>query len=324
MLRGPHVQSVLASSAIRRLKIIGSCQDFIQASRDEIVNCGDGVRLLAHHAEPLHTRPTKVVTLIHGWEGSGNSTYVISVAARLWQAGLRVVRLNLRDHGASVHLNRGLFHSCRLQEAVGAVWAIRQRFPGEELYLGGFSLGGNFCLRIAATAQAEELDVAGAVAICPVLDPAETMLALDGGWPVYRWYFMRKWRRSLERKKAAFPELYDFDELERFNSLAGMTEYFVRHYTEFPSLNDYLRGYAVTGDRLSSIDIPARILLAEDDPIIPIGGLKRVARSAMLSVDRSPIGGHCGFLKNYRLQSWLDDYLLMALNVNPGSRSRAA
>ena len=42
--------------------------------------------------------------------------------------GFDVVRLNLRDHGETHHLNRDLFHSCRLPEVVGAVRALQQCF----------------------------------------------------------------------------------------------------------------------------------------------------------------------------------------------------
>ena len=68
--------------------------------------------------------------------------------------GFEVVRLNLRDHGATHHLNRELFHSCRLPEVVGAVRALALRFPGMPLVLAGFSLGGNFMLRVAAHREA--------------------------------------------------------------------------------------------------------------------------------------------------------------------------
>lgn len=316
LLSGPHLQSILASSIFRRSIVMRQSQTFRAASVDEIVDCGGGVKLLAHHNKPLNRDMKKVVVLIHGWEGSANSSYVLSVSARLWQAGFRVIRLNLRDHGDSLHLNRELFHSCRLDEAIGAVRWVQDKFPDEALLLGGFSLGGNFAMRIAAQADEAGLIIDRVVAVCPVLDPVQTMAALDGGWPIYRWYFMRRWRRSLERKKLAFPGVYNFSQLNRFNNLTSMTDYFVRHYTEFSDLGTYLRGYAITGDRLESVCAPTRMLMAEDDPVIPISGLDRVARNKHLQVERSPWGGHCGFLSGYNLQTWLDEYVLDAFTCS--------
>jgi predicted alpha/beta-fold hydrolase len=244
------------------------------------------------------------------------STYILSVASNLWNAGYRVIRLNLRDHGRSHHLNEGLFHSCRLAEATGAVRWVQANFPNDTLVLGGYSLGGNFSLRIAALADESGLKIERVVAVCPVLDPKETLAALDVGFPVYRAYYIRKWRRSLMRKKAAFPDLYDFSDLTSYRSLTQMTDYFVQKYTDFGNLDTYLNGYALTGDRLANLKVPSRILLVEDDPIIPARTLEKVARPGSLQIEKSPYGGHCGFISGYRLQSWLDDYFPSAFDDN--------
>ena len=92
------------------------------------------------------------VVLLHGWEGSAESLYVLSLAQQLYRRGFEVVRLNLRDHGETHHLNRELFHSCRLPEVVGAVRSAAAALPRPALQLVGFSLGGNFMLRVAAQA----------------------------------------------------------------------------------------------------------------------------------------------------------------------------
>ncbi len=88
-----------------------------------------------------------------------------------------------------------------------------------------------------------------------------------------------------------------------------MTEYFVRRYTGYPDLASYLAGYAITGDRLTQLTVPAEILLAEDDPVIPVAGRAALARPESLTVRVTRHGGHVGFLTDWRLRSWLDDYV---------------
>jgi predicted alpha/beta-fold hydrolase len=152
------------------------------AASELLLDCGDGVRLQAFHssatrdgaAEPAGGGARRVAILLHGWEGSAEATYVLSLGSLLLSRGYDVVRLNLRDHGATHHLNREIFHSCRLAEVVGATRALAQRFAGARLYLAGFSLGGNFMLRVAADPQVPE-GVVGAVAVSPVLDPEVTL-----------------------------------------------------------------------------------------------------------------------------------------------------
>ena len=317
LIRGPHLQSILGSTALRRRAVHDAAASMLAVSRHELADCGDGVRLLIQHSPPAGRSRGRVAVLIHGWEGSSDSSYMLASATRLWQSGYRVVRLNLRDHGDSHHLNTELFHSCRLDEVIGAVRWVQSRYPSETLMLGGFSLGGNFSLRVAADAAAAGLDIGGVAAVCPVLDPVETMYALDDGWLAYRLYFMRKWRKSLERKQRAFPDLYDFGKLERFRDLQSMTEFFVTNFTEYPDLLTYLRGYAITGNRLQGLSAPSRVLLADDDPVIPISGLLRLDAPRALEIERADFGGHVGFVADLKLRSRADSYPLQVFEAIP-------
>lgn len=313
-LRNPHVQSVLASSFVRRSRVVHQAAPLVAAERELLIDCGDGVRLQCFASSPAHSNGRPVV-LLHGWEGSAESLYVLSLAQRLFARGFEIVRLNLRDHGETHHLNRGLFHSCLLPEVVGAVRALQGFFPGHALQLVGFSLGGNFMLRVAAQARAAGLNLARVVAVSPVLDPHVTMAALQRGMPGYEMYFVRKWLRSLRKKQAAWPDAYNFHTLERMRDLEQMTAELVRHYTGFTTLDDYFNGYAITGERLAHLATPAHILTSQDDPIIPVGDLTRIASPPSLAVTLTRYGGHCGFFENIRGPTWLERHVMTLLGA---------
>lgn len=272
-----------------------------------VLDCGDGVKLQGYlsRARGGTTPGGRIAIVLHGWEGSAESSYVISVGAELLARGFDVLRLNLRDHGTSHHLNRGIFHSCRLTEVVGATRAVAERYPEARIFLAGFSLGGNFMLRVAADAAAPAA-IAGVVAVSPVLDPAATLTALEHGWSVYRRYFVQRWTRSLRQKRRAWPDLPDFEPLLRTRDLRAMTAGLVREFTDFASLEAYLDGYAITGTRLAFLRFPATVLLAEDDPMIPAGDLVRLAPSPHLTVVRTRHGGHCGFAEALHRPSYAD------------------
>jgi predicted alpha/beta-fold hydrolase len=278
-------------------------------SRDEIVDCGAGVRLLGHYSAQRNAAKGLAI-LLHGWEGSAAASYVVSLGGLLYDAGYNVFRLNFRDHGETFALNRDLFHSCRIDEVVGAVGAIGARHPLDRTFVIGHSLGGNFALRTAIRAPGAGIAITKVVAVCPVLRPASTMRALEVGLWVYRSYFLRRWRRSLLAKAACFPELYDFGDLRRFPTLTATTEFFATQYARFPSLESYLNGYAITGDALAGLTVPTRLIAAADDPVIPIEDLEDVARTPALKIEVVPHGGHCAFLEDYGLRSWLDRAVL--------------
>jgi predicted alpha/beta-fold hydrolase len=308
-LRNCHVQSILPSLPPRRASVLRRAAPLIAASRELLLDCGDEVRLLgfhASHAQRNRGSGSRLAVLLHGWEGSAESMYVLSLGQELFNRGFEVVRLNLRDHGGTHHLNREIFHSCRLPEVVGAVRAIQARFPGKRLYLGGFSLGGNFMMRVAAEAANAGLDIAKAVAVCPVLDPSETLTALEEGFFAYHQYFVRLWSRSLVMKETAWPRDYNFAHLRRMANIRRMTAELVQQFTEFPSLEAYLNGYAITGSRLARLAVPATIITAVDDPIIPATGLERLARPAMLQLIVTRHGGHCGFLEGLDGPTWAE------------------
>jgi predicted alpha/beta-fold hydrolase len=208
------------------------------------------------------------------------------------------------------HLNRDLFHSCLLPEVVGAAQRVQAMLPGQLLHLAGFSLGGNFALRVAAQADAAGLKIAKVVAISPELDPAETLHAVERGFPLYHRYFMRKWGLSLLRKQAAWPSVYDFSAMIRLTSLRHMTEEMVRRFTPFSTLEEYLSGYSITGDKLSSLTVPANIITACDDPIVPISGLKRLPKLSNLTITATRHGGHCGFFDQWAGPTWLETRLV--------------
>jgi hypothetical protein len=290
-------------------------REFVSAAREVILDCGEGVRLLAKVDDPAESNG-RVVLMIHGWEGNADSGYMISLAPLLAAEGYTVVRLNLRDHGDSHHLNRDLFHSCRLPEVVGAAQWVQANMPGKRLSLVGFSLGGNFSLRVGARAHAAGLQIDKIVAVCPVLDPAQTMRALDGGWSAYRSFFIRKWRHSLSKKIAAFPGEFDFGDLQRFQKLESMTDFLITRFTEYDDLHTYLRGYALTNNRLAELDTNTVVLLAADDPVIPAESLKDVYLPASVEVHHASRGGHCGFMETLAMRSWLDDYVIRNLQLS--------
>lgn len=309
-LRNPHVQSILATTFVRRGRIERRAAPLLAAQRELLLDCGAGVRLqcFVSRPQPCNGRP---VLVLHGWEGSAESIYVLSLAQLLFERGFEVVRLNLRDHGETHHLNRELFHSCRLPEVIGAVQALAAHFAGRPLTAAGFSLGGNFLLRVAAAVRESAPSLARVIAISPVLEPTETLVALETAMPGYQGFFVRKWWRSLRKKQAAWPDSYDFAGVR--GGLRAMTAELVRRHSEFATLEDYLNGYSITGARLASLAVPAHILTSLDDPMIPVGGLARLARPAALTVMVTRYGGHCGFIESLAGLTWAERFVLERL-----------
>ena len=318
-LRNAHLQSLLGSSPLRRRRAERRLADLGATTTEHLIDGGEGVRLHGLHSVVPGTESRGLVLLLHGWEGSAESNYMRMTAAELLGRGFEVFRLNFRDHGDTHHLNEGLFHSNRIGEVLHAARDVAQRFPRRPMSVAGYSLGGNFALRLALQAPEAGLPLTYAAAICPVLDPARTMDAMEQGLPIYLWYFERKWRGSLARKRELFPQFHDFDDSTLGLRMRSLTQWMVERHTEYGTLDRYFDGYSVAADRLSRLQVPVSILMAEDDPVIPVEGFRALTLPPNAQLEIAPWGGHCGFLESARLdgfaERWIADRLESAASV---------
>jgi predicted alpha/beta-fold hydrolase len=308
-LQNPHLQTILLSQGPRRLraghilKQLGSSQLLLQAE--------DGTRLMAELDYAAAGRSALVI-LLHGWEGSSRSSYLVTSAAGLLAQGFDVMRVNLRDHGDSHHLNRELFNSTRSPEVASALQNFLDKQTYERVFMAGFSLGASFALRIAADAG-PELGLDAVIGICPPTDPARAMDALNRGFFAYERYFFKRWHGSLQRKLQCFPELNYGAELAAAKSLDDLNRTFIPRYTMYSEVSDYYAAYALVGSRLSALEIPGYLIAAEDDPIIPVDDLQRIDAIESLHIETCRHGGHCGFIENLAARSWVEARMLQIL-----------
>lgn len=313
-LRNRHVQSILAGSPLRRMRGAHGLARIGAVSTGHMIDGGDGVRLHGLHTTLPGMRPRGLALLLHGWEGSTESSYMRMTAVQLLLRGFEVFRLNFRDHGDTHHLNEALFHSNRIDEVVHAACDIARRFlpaggPARPMVAAGHSLGGNFVLRLALRAPSAGLQLARVASVCPVLDPARTMLQMERGTPMYMRYFEKKWRDSLQRKRRLFPERHNFDDATLKLHMRELTQWLVQRHTDFGTLDNYFDGYSIAGDRLAPLAVPTDILMAADDPVIPIEDFHALVLPARARLEISQWGGHCGFLENVRLDGFAERWV---------------
>lgn len=312
-LRSPHVQSMLGSSPMRIRRGARALAALGTRGEAVVLDAGEGVRLQGVYNPPPAGEPRGLALLLHGWEGSTESSYMRLTAARLLAAGFATFRLNFRDHGGTHHLNAGLFHSNRIDEVVRAAVALSERYPIRPLVAAGYSLGGNFALRMALHAPAAGLPLARVAAVCPLVDPAATMDAMERGMPQYLRYFEHKWRRSLQRKRELFPEEHDFDDATLRLRMRDLTAWMVERHTEFADLGAYFDGYSIAGDRLAALQVPADILMAADDPVIPLRDFRDLRPGGEARLELARHGGHCGFLENRRFDGYAERWVAQRL-----------
>lgn len=316
LIRHAQVQALLATKGPRKRLWLKRGSQMEAVQQWHVLDCGGGVRLTGMHSRQSEgVKPNGLVVLIHGWEGSHESVYLYSMACALYQAGFNIFRLNLRDHAGTHALNREMFHSARIGEVLGAVKAVLALDDTRPLYVIGFSLGGNFALRVGLHGPAQGIVPALTIGISPAINPAGTVRGIDTGPRLFKLYFMDKWRKTLDAKQAAWPDL-ELSTLTSFKSLWDTTRHFVEHHTDYPSIESYLAAYTLTPEQLMASPSPLAVITAQDDSVIPFEDFNGLApRGSVAAYLPTAHGGHCGFIENMRMESWAEARVLELLGV---------
>jgi hypothetical protein len=279
----------------------------VECAKETIIEGGNGVRLLGYHSLQSLERARGLVTLIHGWEGSSDSTYVLSTGKHLYDRGYDIFRLNLRDHGNSHHLNEGLFHGALIEETFQAIYNISHLSENRPYYIIGFSLGGNFALRIAVKHSSSKIpNLRQIISVSPALDPYKATLSIDASFAIYKYYFLNKWKNSLRIKQQLFPDKYHFEDILKMRTCMALTEAIMPYYPDFRSYSEYFSQYTLRNDFFNELAVPVTIIASEDDPIVPLGDILRLKKNRYLSLSLEAYGGHCGFIDFPPFKCWYE------------------
>jgi predicted alpha/beta-fold hydrolase len=286
MLRGGHRQTVLArlvpTAYPRRLPR--------PVDLDVDVAPGARVRVVL----TLHAPHAPLLVLVHGLAGSAHSKYMLRTTAEAWSRGWSVARVNLRNAGGTHHLSRGLFNLLQWPDVGRVLERLVETLPSRRVAAVGFSLGGTLLLNLVAREPAPAALLAGLVAVNPPLDIPRSVARVCS--PENRLY-MRIFTRSMihdVRVKRRLGEPYADPA-----GIASVPDYdrrFVLAETGCDTLDGYYAA-ASAFPHLGAVRVPAAILSAHDDPLIPTGMIADAAATAPhLAVRLVPHGGHVGYL----------------------------
>ena len=270
-----------------------------------LVDATDGSRVLCHsNWQPATVRASRLtLVLIHGLEGSSESGYMRGVAARAWDGGWNVVRMNMRNCGETEALTPTLYHSGLSGDVRAVVDHFTERWGLESVApLVGYSMGGNLALKLAGECG-DRGPLTAVATVCPAIDLAAGSDALHE--PKNRLYearFLRGLMRRFRRKAALFPAVYgDPAAIGRVVSLREFDQKIVARFCGFRDADDYY--YRAASARvIDRVAVPALILQAADDPFIRLFPETRakIVDNPWIEFVETGHGGHCAYLSRER------------------------
>ena len=255
----------------------------------------------------------KKVIFFPGWLGHKDSKYLIPLADLLHINNFDIVRIHPIDHGDTEHLNKDFFRATDIQTLIEAVEFIGKKYQDNEIYLIGFSLGGNIALRISACESINFLK--STVVISPVIDPEISMRAMDNTSWILKKYFVNKWRRTL-RRKMRLHNISNVEESLRYKDLEKMTEFFTKNFSPHKNVKELFAGYAITQDTINQIKNNTLIYSSVDDPCVPIKPLYSLDQTNNVKFKPQQYGGHCGFIDDFKFNSSVYEEIVNKLSEN--------
>ena len=240
------------------------------------------------------------VLIVHGLEGSSESQYVIGTGSKAWNAGMNVVRMNMRNCGGTDHLTPTLYHS-GLSGDVGAVLrALVEQKKLTRVALVGYSMGGNLVLKLAGDwgrDNATPPELKGLAAVSPAADLAPSADAMhEPANRIYEYKFLINLMRRIRRKAELFPELYKMP--ARWpRTIREFDDVVTAPYCGFTGADDYY-DRAAAARVVNKIAVPTLIIHALDDPFIRMLPETRatILANPNITLLETEHGGHCAFL----------------------------
>lgn len=253
-MRGPHAQTIWSSLIRRKPRLNIECQR---------VELSDGDFIDLAWSGPKEGR---TVLILHGLEGSLNSSYASGIMYALKQRGYRTCLMHFR--GCSGQPNRlpQWYHSGLSEDPQRILEFLREQMNIELYAAIGFSLGGNVLLKwLGEQGAAIPLQRAAVMSVPFRLEHSARRMG-EGISRIYQWYLVSSLQKKYKTKFADMASPLDVD-INTLNTFWKFDDKVTAPLHGFKDVNDY---YTRASSRqfIPRIHVPTLILHASDDPFM--------------------------------------------------------
>ena len=258
-----------------------------------------GIQILVHCHWQSDRENALTIIIVHGLEGSSDSTYMLGIAAKGLAIGMNVVRMNQRNCGGTETLAPTLYHSGRSQDIAAVAQNLIEQDRISRFALAGYSMGGNLVLKLAGEwGSAGPRQFRSVAAVCPAINLAASADALHSrSNRLYELYFLWNLSRRLRTKARLFPGAFDPSRLRGIRSLREFDDRITAFYCGFTGADDYYDRSAAA-HVIDRIAVPTLILNAANDPFIRIlpETRRKILDNPQITFVETEDGGHCSYL----------------------------
>lgn len=260
----------------------------------------------------VHNSEESLVILLHGLEGSSDQHYIRSQASIFSKHGFSICAMNFRSCTEEMNQTQTLYHSGATDDLDLLIKKIKRDHQFKQIYLIGFSLGGNVLLKYLG--EKERLDIKGACAFSVPMDLEACSYQLASGFNrFYSYVFMRTLRKKVKLIQKRFPET----KIKNLNTKVLKTFLEFDEFVTAPlhGFRDGVDYWTQSSSKqfLKNIRVPTLIVNAQNDPFLAKECFPDAEEfnNDKLYLEYPEYGGHVGFLeKNLSNYCWMDEKAL--------------
>ena len=305
-LPGGHLQTI-APALLRRPRLITK-----ERERLELAD-GDFIDL-----DWQREGRDKLAILSHGLEGSSRAIYIQAMADTLWNEGWDVLAWNCRSCSGEINRLPRFYHSGVSEDLHMVLEHALATHPSTQVYLVGFSLGGNITLKLLGElGENTPARLHGAVAFSVPCDLASSSKRLES-WlnrKLYMRRFIRPLLEKVENKRPHHPQIPEITSGLKMETFQQFDDHFTAPLHGFQNAEDYWKRSSSRAF-LPAIRIPTLLVQADNDPFLaePCYPYSEARESDTFHLEVTRGGGHVGFGNPWQKRHWSESRVVEFFN----------
>nr|WP_321415657.1 alpha/beta fold hydrolase [uncultured Allomuricauda sp.] len=274
--------------------IVRSVNGVVQKKERLILSDGDFMDL---DWSDSSTPTQKLVVLLHGLEGDAQRPYITGSAKILNQNGYDICAVNYRGCSGEPNTMYRSYHSGATEDLIEVLDHILNTRNYSEIYLKGFSLGGNLLLKYLGEGNKVPKELKGAVAVsvpCNLHDSCKQLLSPKN--VLYAIRFKGNLLGKLRQKQLLFPEKITDSDIKKIKTLKDFDDIYTSGAHGFKDALDYYQKSSSL-QFLPTIQVPSLIINAKNDSFLgkECYPFTETENNPSLYLETPTFGGHVGF-----------------------------
>jgi len=242
-------------------------------------------------------KTSKVAIIIHGLEGNAQRAYVAGSAKQFNSHEIDACTLNLRSCSGEVNRLYRSYSSGSTEDLEAVIHHILQTKKYSEIYINGFSLGGNIILKYLGEGNTIPKEVRAAIAISVPCDLHNCALELLKPKNIlFAKRFKKHLLEKIKIKQKLFPNNISLEEINSIKTIIDFDDIYTSKAHGYSNALDYYNKCS-SGQFLPNINIPTLLINAKNDSFLgdkcyPIETAKN---NKNIYLEIPTYGGHVGF-----------------------------